>query len=196
MLCSVVLRLSAVEQVLARPAWAQAACCHSALSGRVLSINHPGYQYSIYQLVYQSITRFISQSSGLSNNHPVYRLIIRYVNQSFNPPIYQSIFQFINQSSGLTSLRIEILVIWLHILLLGNYLTLIFKLEPATVYIRKENAKKNVISQTKKLTPSSPRKINFFLKFFFINVFDNNIKKTISFLLLRYFLSELVTFCI
>ena len=86
MLCSVVLRLSAVEQVLARPAWAQAACCHSALSDRVLSINHPGYQYSIYQLVYQSITWFISQSSGLSIN-------IQLINESsgllINHPGYQ-----------------------------------------------------------------------------------------------------------
>ena len=134
-------------------------------------------------------TWFISQSSGLSNNHPVYRLIIRYVNQSFNPPIYQSIFQFINQSSGLTSLRIEILVIWLHILLLGNYLTLIFKLEPATVYIRKENAKKCDLSKRKKLTSRSSKKNNFF-KFFFIIVLDNNLNNIFCFLFYSYIFDQ------
>ena len=50
------------------------------------------------------------------------------------------------------------IAISLHILLLGNYTTLIFKSEPATVYIRDENAKKMWSGIKKNLTPSSPKK--------------------------------------
>ena len=42
--------------------------------------------------------------------------------------------------SEVQNLRKEILVIWLHILLLGNYITLFLKLEPATIYKSEENA--------------------------------------------------------
>jgi len=53
--------------------------------------------------------------------------------------------------SEVPRLRKEILLILLHILLLGNYITLFLKLEPATIYERKENGSKRVICQKKNI---------------------------------------------
>ena len=68
--------------------------------------------------------------------------------------------------SEVPRLRKEILTIWLRILLLGNYKILIFKLEPATNYIREENGKKVWFVKKKTLTPCSPPKIKNFEIFF------------------------------